>query len=67
MYNVVLARGPLQSHFEDVAFLVHGFSVLISFAGVERHWFVTQSASCELGCIRHKLRTDLLEASNFQF
>jgi hypothetical protein len=24
MYVVVLARGPLQSHFEEVAFLVHG-------------------------------------------
>lgn len=51
---------------EGVAFLVHGLSVLVSLAAVERHWIVTQSASCKLECIWNKLRTGLLEASDFQ-
>jgi hypothetical protein len=38
MYVLLVARGPLQSHSEEVAFLVYSFSVLISLAGVERNW-----------------------------
>ncbi len=47
MYVVALARGALQSQFENVAFLVDGLPVLISLAGVERHWIVTQNAPCK--------------------
>lgn len=67
MYVVVLARGALQPHFEDVAFFVHGLPVLIGLARVERHWLSAQKAPWKAGCIQHKLRAALLEASNFQF
>ena len=67
MYVVVLACGPLQSQVEDVAFLVHGLSALISLAGFEGHWLVAQRAPSKLGFGPHKLGTGLLEASSFQF
>jgi hypothetical protein len=66
MYVVVLARSPLQLHFEDVAFLMYGPSVLIGLAGFKRHWFVAQKTLCRLACIRQRLPTTLLEAASFQ-
>jgi hypothetical protein len=47
MYVVVVARGPLQSHSEEVAFFVDRFSVFISLATAEWHWIVTQNARCK--------------------
>ena len=44
---------------------MYSFSILISLAAVEWHRLVTQNAWCKLEGIRHKLRTGLLEASDF--
>jgi len=44
---LVVARGPLQSHSEEVAFFVYSFSLLISLANAEWHWIVTQNAWCK--------------------
>lgn len=43
MYVVFLARGPLRSHFKEVAFVVHGLSVFIGLAAAEQDWIATLS------------------------
>ena len=63
---LVVARCPLQSHSEEVAFFVYSFSVLISLAAGEWHSIVTQNARCKCEGIPLKPRIGLLEASDFQ-
>jgi hypothetical protein len=39
----------LQSQREQVAFFMHGLSVLVRFTGFKRHWHLAQRAANETG------------------
>src|SRR5437879_10065846 len=46
---------------------MYGLPVLVRFAGFKRHWLLAQRATNEIRCTRRSLRTNLPEASGFQF